>query len=44
MNKIGCSGFMKWIAVILFVAGIVGGMLTVSDRMRAFFMRRKDHE
>ena len=43
MNKIGYSGFRKWIAVILFAAGIVGGVLAFVGRMRTFFMRRKDH-
>lgn len=43
MNKIGYSGFIKWIAVILFAAGIVGGVLAFAGRMRTFFMRRKDH-
>lgn len=43
MHKMGHSGFVKWIAVILFAAGIVGGVLAVAGRMRTFFMRRKDH-
>ena len=43
MNKIGYSGFIKGIAVILFAAGIVGGVLAFVGRVRTFFMRRKDH-
>ena len=43
MNKIGYSVFVRWIAVVLFVAGVVGGVLTVAGRMRTFFVRRKDH-
>ena len=43
MNKIGYSGFIKWIAVILFVAGIAGSVLAFAGRMRTFFIRRKDH-
>lgn len=43
MNKIGYSGFIKGIAVILFAAGIAGGGLAFAGRMRTFFMRRKDH-
>ena len=43
MNKIGYSGFIKWIAVILFAAGIAGSVLAFVGRMRTFFVRRKDH-
>ena len=42
MNKIVYSGFLKFLAVILFVASIVGGILTAANGMIAFFSEESD--
>ena len=42
MNKIVYSGFVKFVAVVLFVASIVCGVLTAANGMFAFFEEDED--
>ncbi len=44
MNKIVCSGLVKFLAFILLIAGILGGILAITGGMRTFLIRRKDYE
>ena len=37
MKRIVYSGLLKFLAVLLFITGIVGGVLTVTDGMIAYF-------